>query len=216
MLDPDTLEWTLLAPMDAPGNYHSISLLLPDGRVLKTGGHDGGPFVYDIEIYSPPYLFQGPRPEIDSAPDSIGYGQSFQIDTAQAGDIQMVSLVRYSSITHHTNTDMRFVSLEFTQQDADTLVVNAPGHANLAIPGNYMLHVVDSCGVPSHSEIVMVGAGGGCYPDFDGDGALTILDFVAYQNAFTAQDLAADCDGDQDLPILDFVCFQNAFTGGCN
>lgn len=55
----------------------------------------------------------------------------------------------------------------------------------------------------------------GCYPDFDGDGLLTILDFVAYQNAFTAGDLQADCDGDGDLTILDFVCFQNAFTAGC-
>ena len=59
-----------------------------------------------------------------------------------------------------------------------------------------------------------------CYADFDGDGALTILDFVAFQNAFVAQDPAANCDGDlkDGLPnftILDFICFQNAFTDGC-
>jgi len=58
--------------------------------------------------------------------------------------------------------------------------------------------------------------GVGCYPDFDGDGDLTILDFVAYQNAFTGGDALADCDGDGDLTILDFVCFQNLFTAGCN
>jgi len=55
----------------------------------------------------------------------------------------------------------------------------------------------------------------GCYADFDGDGSLTILDFVAYQNAFTSGDEAADCDGSGSLDILDFVCFQNAFTDGC-
>ena len=56
---------------------------------------------------------------------------------------------------------------------------------------------------------------GGCYADFDGDGSLTILDFVAYQAAFQAGDESADCDGSGTLDILDFVCFQAAFQAGC-
>jgi uncharacterized membrane protein len=55
----------------------------------------------------------------------------------------------------------------------------------------------------------------GCAADFNGDGALNILDFVAFQNAFTAQDPAADCDGNGAFNILDFVCFQGLFQGGC-
>lgn len=55
-----------------------------------------------------------------------------------------------------------------------------------------------------------------CYADCDQDGELTILDFVCYQNAFTAADPGADCDADGQLTILDFVCFQNAFTTGCD
>ena len=54
-----------------------------------------------------------------------------------------------------------------------------------------------------------------CYPDFNGDGALNILDFVAFQNAFVGGDAGADCNGDGALNILDFVCFQNAFQAGC-
>lgn len=54
-----------------------------------------------------------------------------------------------------------------------------------------------------------------CYADFDGDGTLTIFDFLAFQNAFDASDLAADCDGDGSLTIFDFLCFQNAFDAGC-
>jgi hypothetical protein len=54
-----------------------------------------------------------------------------------------------------------------------------------------------------------------CYPDFNGDGMLNILDFVAFQNAFVGGDAAADCNGDGALNILDFVCFQNAFQQGC-
>jgi outer membrane protein assembly factor BamB len=57
--------------------------------------------------------------------------------------------------------------------------------------------------------------GAPCYADFDRDGSLTIFDFLAFQNAFDAGDLAADCDGDGSLTIFDFLCFQNAFDAGC-
>ena len=59
------------------------------------------------------------------------------------------------------------------------------------------------------------GLASGCYADFDGDGELTIFDFLAYQNAFAASDPAADCDGDGSLTIFDFLCFQNEFAAGC-
>ena len=55
----------------------------------------------------------------------------------------------------------------------------------------------------------------GCYADLDGDGALTIFDFLAFQNAFDAGDPIADCDGSGGLDIFDFLCFQNAFDAGC-
>ena len=54
-----------------------------------------------------------------------------------------------------------------------------------------------------------------CYADFNGDCALNILDFVAYQNGFSASDPDADCNGDGLLNILDFVCFQTSFQSGC-
>ncbi len=54
-----------------------------------------------------------------------------------------------------------------------------------------------------------------CYADFDGDGQLTIFDFLGYQNAFDAGEDRADCDEDGSLTIFDFLCFQNAFDAGC-
>ena len=54
-----------------------------------------------------------------------------------------------------------------------------------------------------------------CRADLDGDGELTIFDFLAYQNAFDAGDLAADFDGDGSLTIFDFLAFQNEFDAGC-
>jgi hypothetical protein len=54
-----------------------------------------------------------------------------------------------------------------------------------------------------------------CRADMDGDGSLTIFDFLAYQNAFDAGDFLADFDGDGELTIFDFLAFQNEFDAGC-
>jgi len=54
-----------------------------------------------------------------------------------------------------------------------------------------------------------------CPADLDGDGELTLFDFLAFQNLFDAGDLRADFDGDGSLTLFDFLAFQNAFDAGC-
>ena len=58
-------------------NYHSASMLLPDGRVMIVGsdplfddaaGTIPGTFEQRIEIYTPPYLFRGAQPTVGEAP----------------------------------------------------------------------------------------------------------------------------------------------------
>ncbi|UYV13859.1 MAG: hypothetical protein NCW75_06115 [Phycisphaera sp.] len=55
----------------------------------------------------------------------------------------------------------------------------------------------------------------GCRADCDGDGRLSIFDFLCFQNLFASGDLAADFDGDGRLTIFDFLAFQNEFVAGC-
>jgi hypothetical protein len=54
-----------------------------------------------------------------------------------------------------------------------------------------------------------------CPADFNADGVLSVLDFVAFQLAWQAGDDAADVNGDGVLNVLDFVAFQELFQGGC-
>ena len=56
---------------------------------------------------------------------------------------------------------------------------------------------------------------GGCRADLDGDGDLTLFDFLLFQNLFAAGDLRADFDGDGQLTLFDFLAYQNAFAMGC-
>jgi hypothetical protein len=69
------------------------------------------------------------------------------------------------------------------------------------------------------SPIVDMGAhefqAAGCPGDVNGDGALNVLDFVAFQQLWQGQDAAADFDGNGAFNVLDFVCFQQIFLAGC-
>jgi Concanavalin A-like lectin/glucanases superfamily/Domain of unknown function (DUF1929)/Bacterial Ig domain/Kelch motif len=158
---PVTQTWTTLASMQTERLYHSIALLLPDARVLVSGGGRffGEPHPTDRpshEIYSPPYLFRGTRPVITTAPTSVTYSTTMQVQTPDAARIAAVSLIRPGSVTHSFNRDQRLVPLPFTVLDAGTLTVQTPASANLAPPGFYMLFLVDTSGVPSVAKFVRI------------------------------------------------------------
>ncbi len=56
---------------------------------------------------------------------------------------------------------------------------------------------------------------GSCFADLDGDGSLTLFDFLEFQSLFATGEPAADFDCDGDLTIFDFLAFQSAFSIGC-
>lgn len=154
--NPATETWTTMASMTQYRGYHSTALLLPDGRVLSAGGDNHS----NAEVFSPPYLFQGSRPTVASAPTRIAYGQSFSVETPDAASITEVTLIRLSSVTHAFNENQRLNTLSHTAV-AGGLNVTAPANANLAPAGDYMLFVLNSNGVPSVAKIVRMAADGG-------------------------------------------------------
>jgi hypothetical protein len=159
--DPATNTWITAATAQAGRLYHSIALLLPDGRVLAAGSN---PNRRDdelrLEIYHPPYLFRGLRPFIETAPQQILYGGEFEIHTPQAGEIQWVELIWPMATTHSCETGQRVVDLEFKAHDFCHLHVNVLSEQNIAPPGWYMLFLVDKLGVPSVAKWVQLTGGG--------------------------------------------------------
>ena len=169
--DPKTGHWTQLAAENTDRCYHSTAVLLPDGRVLSAGSgefilNEGTPQQVandpqdthrDAQVFSPPYLFKGPRPEITSAPASVHYGDTFEIGTAQPGQIATISLIRLSSVTHSFNVGQRINFLP-PQVEGGSLKATAPPNAKVCPPGHYMLFILNGQGVPSVAKIVQISA----------------------------------------------------------
>ncbi len=159
MWDPASGSWSTMASMATPRVYHSTALLLPDGRVLASGGGDPAPVNgsdnVDSQIYSPPYLFKGARPVISSAPATVAYGARFWVGTPDAAGIARATWIRLGSVTHAFNNSQRIAELTFTRS-ANGLNLDAPTDPNLVPPGHYMLFLLNAQGVPSVARIVQI------------------------------------------------------------
>jgi hypothetical protein len=153
--DPKSENWTTLASQTGYRGYHSVALLLPDATVLAAGGD---PNLSTAQIYSPPYLFNGPRPVISSAATAVGYGSTFTVGTSNSASITQVTWLRLGSVTHAFNQDQRFNNLIFTATSSTQLKVTAPANANLAPPGYYMMFLINSAGVPSVARFIHLNA----------------------------------------------------------
>jgi len=163
--DPATGQWTVVAAEQVDRCYHATAVLLPDATVLSAGGgeyartgnveNDPQDSHRDAQIFSPQYLFKGARPQITSAPQSVGYGDSFQVGTNTPTDIGKVTWIGLSSVTHSINMSQSINLLSF-QVGPDSLTVSAPESPDESPLGHYMLFIVSKQGIPSVARIIRI------------------------------------------------------------
>ncbi|MFJ3820360.1 radical copper oxidase GlxA [Streptomyces nodosus] len=161
---PDTNTFQRVADPQVGRNYHSGSILLPDGRVMFFGSDPlygdrantrPGVFEQRIEIYTPPYLYRDARPSLSGGPRTLARGASGTFASQHASAITKVRLIRPSASTHVTDVDQRSIALDFTTAE-DSITVTVPENRNLVPSGWYMLFVDDDQGTPSEARWVQV------------------------------------------------------------
>ena len=159
--NPTTGTWTRGPDGQRARLYHSMSMLLPDARVLVGGGGAPGPQTnMNMEVYHPPYLYDSTgaravQPRLTSAPAAIDIGETFFVDFTDAASISRVTMIKTGSVTHSWNMEQRFVEATFVR-DGSRLRIQAPTRAADAPPGFWMIFALNENGVPSTARIVKV------------------------------------------------------------
>ena len=131
---------------------------MPDGRVV-TAGSNPRPKADElrIEVYSPPYLFRGPRPQLALARDRVAYGGRLQATVPGAADLREINLLRAGATTHAFNNEQRLLGLEYGVDAPDRVTLTFPRRRNVAPPGWYMVFAISADGVPSDGQFVKLG-----------------------------------------------------------
>jgi len=152
---PATNSWRGAAASRVDRLYHSVALLVPDGKVVTAGSN---PARKDeelrIEVFWPPYLFRGPRPSLVLTTDQVHYGDTVVAGVVDPADVREASLLRPGATTHSCDAEQRLVDLPLQVAGPDAVELELPASAALAPPGWYQLVVVSSTGVPSQGAWV--------------------------------------------------------------
>lgn len=138
--------------MPYPRLYHHVGVLLPDGRVFIAGGirYTVGGYAngkYSGEVFSPPYLGYGSRPDILSAPDVVDFDDgtnafTVKLDVDALNPIDAFVLLRPAAVTHHFDGDQRYIELEFVEGENPGDYTVTPPADDLGPPGYYMLFAI--------------------------------------------------------------------------
>ncbi|CAE6500679.1 unnamed protein product [Rhizoctonia solani] len=152
-----------------PRLYHSVSTLLPDGRVMIAGSNPNFDVSttkykteYQVEYLNPPYMTKV-RPSYTGLPRTWNYGQAITLNvqlppSPTASNVQ-VSLMDLGFSTHGVHMDMRMVKLKCTLSlNRRTLTVTGPPNASIYPPGPGWIYVLAD-GVPSIAQKVLIGNG---------------------------------------------------------
>lgn len=199
---------SLESEMQVPRTYHSVALLMKDGRVFVGGGGLCGacPTNHpDAEILTPPYLLNAngrpaTRPVLSGAPNRARAGQQIDVRVDTNGE-HTFALVRTSSVTHSVNNDERRVPVTAAALGGGRHRITIPRNRNVVIPGNYFLFAMNADGVPSIASTVRI----------SGNTATTSTN-PSFQANLALPDFSGKCAGirgssvDAGTPLIQWPC----------
>jgi hypothetical protein len=153
--------WRRVASMSVAREYHAVPILVPDGRVYMMAGEGkpgNPPDSNVVEVFEPPYLFRGVRPEIsDLSARKLERGDTLSFDIARTHGPTSVVLMGTIASTHFMDSGSgRYLNLEFAQVGS-RVTARIPSAPDSVPIGHYILYaMVDD--IPSKGAIVSIAA----------------------------------------------------------
>jgi len=156
--NPSKNNWKILSDAYFRRNYHSTSLLLPNGTILTAGGD-----VWNAEIYYPPYLFEknwdgktvfAKRPKINHLDKTIENRSNVTIKVDDSDDIDKITMISTGSTTHAQPSELKFINLDYEKLNKNEVKIKIDENRNYIQNGTYMIFTVNSSNVPSEGKIV--------------------------------------------------------------
>jgi len=128
--------WSMAAKSRVARLYHSVALLMPDGKVITSGSNPQRKTEeLRIEVFWPPYLFVGNRPRCTPAETEIHYGGTLTAAVPNPGQISSVCLIRPGATTHSTDGEQRLVDLPHQPVGPSQISLQLPPDPRIAPPG---------------------------------------------------------------------------------
>ena len=171
--NPANNTWTLTPPAQVVRNYHSVALLMPDGRVWTAGSSkhhlwngNVGPVPPNpdyremrIELFEPWYYGLPTRPKINavvknSASGVLKLGETFVVLADKPHEISRVAIIRNGSVTHAFNSDQRYIGLSFKLIDYPIPMTNKD---QLIAKPEQVLTPALQVSIPDNANIVVPG-----------------------------------------------------------
>ena len=158
--DPKKNEWKEMQQSLIRRNYHSSTLLLPDGRILVSGGD-----VWNAEIYYPPYLFTvdwegktilAKRPKIVNLSKNIEKREKINLKIDNSKEITHINMISAGSSTHSQPVESKFLSLSFEKFDDKTISFSIPEDKNIIQNGAYLIFAINASGTPSEGKMIIL------------------------------------------------------------
>ena len=140
--------------------YHTVTVLLPDGRVLVGSGNPGdlaGHERTDFRYYYPDYMSESQPVILErQAPGILEYGKRYEIPWVSEKPISEVVVIGLGSMTHSVDMNQRYVQLRVLGGDENSTSFLAPPDSSIAPAGHYMLFILDENRTPSVAKIVQI------------------------------------------------------------
>ena len=152
--------WKKMSKSNFRRNYHSTSLLLPDGRIFVAGGD-----VWNAQFFYPPYLFSkdskgktilAKRPKIEELKKEITNRKKQTMLVDDSTEIEKISLISTGSTTHAQPSELKYLSLDFTKISKNEIQFTIPENKNALSDGTYLIFIVSSAGIPSEGKITYI------------------------------------------------------------